>query len=80
MLILTTKDGSRFGNAILYGGGPSCYAVGETVNLFFVETDFGHKMRMTWNEVNEMFNISRVCSYDEWANDRANLQIQLHEH
>ncbi len=75
MLVLHTKDGSRVGNAIIYGGDVRYFeAKPGPLHIFLVETDFGNKMRLTWNEINELFTISHVEDYQLWKQERLNKQ------
>jgi len=81
MLRLLTKGGGRVGNAILYGGDDGMIdlasmigQVGEPKDIYYVETDFGNHMHLTWDEVQEMFYINGVQSYDRWKEERARLQ------
>lgn len=73
MITLQTKDPARNGNAILYGTEPSKFT-GE--QLMLVETDFGNKMRLTNNELNELFIMGRPRNYQEWLTDRRLLQMK----
>lgn len=80
MLRLAAKpvpQGQRqHGNGILYGGdyvqynfeGPT-----EPRPIFLVETDYGNRMRLSWNEVLELFDVIEVITYDHWAGERARL-------
>lgn len=61
MITLLTKDGKRTGNAIIIGGEDD-----DPEYIFHVETDFGNRIKITAEELNEMFTLGRVCSYEEW--------------
>lgn len=67
--ILYTKDGTLFGNAILYATEPSKYQEGVTLNI--CETDFGNRMKLTAQEINDHFVIGPERSYEQWKSDRA---------
>jgi hypothetical protein len=71
LITLHTKDPTRNGNGILYGADRS-----EITGawLLLVETDFGHKMRLTSREVNELFSIGMIGNYQEWLADRQALR------
>jgi hypothetical protein len=70
---LWTNNPQRVGNAILYGKEPSIYRPEIMLNL--VETDFGNRMRLTDNELDELYTIGPIRDYDEWKLDRDNLRI-----
>lgn len=70
MITLLTKDGKRTGNAIIIGGEDEP----ADSYLFHVETDFGNRIKITAEELNEMFTLGRVCSYTEWDADRRRLR------
>lgn len=81
-LRLRPKDPSKHqvGNAILYGGEAKIYGhpmgeVNET-EIFFIETDFGNHLTLTWGEVMEMFTVAGWQHYDDWKRARHNLQQQ----
>jgi hypothetical protein len=67
--LLWTKDGSLFGNAIIYATEPSKYVEGQTLNL--CETDFGNRMKLTAKEIDDHFIIGPERSYAQWLSDRA---------
>lgn len=68
MIILYTKNGTKYSNAILYGGEESmCENIGY---IYFVESDFGNKMRLTLKEINERYTLGPVREYREWFKDR----------
>lgn len=76
MITLLTRDGSRVGNAIIYGGETRDYPAADgrfEVNVFFVETDFGNHMVLTWKEIEELFTVGHCCDYQEWRKGRAHL-------
>lgn len=89
-LRLRPRDPSKHqvGNAILYGGDHRIYGtlpgtiggipLGEVseAEVFFVETDFGNHMTLTWREVEEMFTVAGWQDHDEWRAARAELQNQ----
>lgn len=80
MLRLFSKGG-RIGNGILYGGAEATPNEWEPLRsegpqTYFVETDFGNHMRLTWAEVNEMFTIAGIMDYTYWRKERAELQSQ----
>ena len=77
MLALKAKTNSdrQHGNGILYGGTRKMYQNPfKEVEVFFVETDFGNHMTLTWPEVIEMFEVVAVRDYDQWKEDRRQLQ------
>ncbi len=87
MITLLTKDGTKTGNAIIYGGDDFVNVYSPKVILdlepgtpmkpiFFVETDFGNRMKLTWSEIEELFTVGRVCPYDQWKADRNSLREQ----
>lgn len=80
MLRLFSKGG-RIGNGILYGGAEATPNEREPLRsegpqTYFVETDFGNHMRLTWNEVNELFTIEGVMDYSFWKQEREFLRQQ----
>lgn len=79
MLLLQTKDGSRIGNAILYGGGTRVYVNADipAVVLYFVETDFGNHMRLTWKEILDQFEIGPAQDYRRWKENRRHIQNDM---
>jgi hypothetical protein len=56
-MALVTKDGHRCGNGYVIHEEYKCYGT-DTFHLFHVMTDFGNVMKLTTNEVNELFEIS----------------------
>lgn len=68
----------KVGNAILYGGVHRHYQhpidKPSEAEVFFVETDFGNHMTLTWREVEEMFVVSGWQDYEEWKANRRHLQ------
>jgi len=81
-LRLRPKDSSKYGvgNAILYGGEHKIYGFPvKEVNeaeVFFIETDFGNHMTLTWGEVSEMFIVAGWQDYAEWRKIREDLLMQ----
>lgn len=74
MITLNTRDGSRVGNAIIYGGETRwCEHTHENVHVFLLETDFGNHMVLTWREIEELYTIGRYCDYQQWREERARL-------
>jgi hypothetical protein len=57
-MALATKDGQRCGNAFIIKEEDENYGGVETFHLFHVLTDFGNVMRLTENEVIELFDIA----------------------
>jgi hypothetical protein len=66
-MALATKDGQRCGNAFVVMKEVTVYTlkkselndeIKETVELFHVLTDFGNVMKLTKNEVNELFDVA----------------------
>jgi hypothetical protein len=57
-MTLATKDGHRCGNGYVINEEDEDYGGAETFHLFHVMTDFGNVMKLTTNEVNELFYIS----------------------
>lgn len=81
MLLLRAKatPDRQHGNGIMYGGGTKIYnTIGDFVQkeVFYVETDFGNHMTLTWGELNEMFEVVGVRDYGNWRMDRSQLQSQ----
>jgi len=81
MLRLASKDGNKVGNAILYGGDDGMLTLGSMVgqvdepkDRYYVETDFGNHMTLTWGEINELYDIKGVQSYDHWKSERQRLR------
>jgi len=70
---LWTKDGSKVGNAILYGTEPSKHVEGLTINL--VETDFGNRMRLTATEIEAWWVIGAPNDYAQWRADRDSVRL-----
>jgi len=74
------SDKHQVGNAILYGGSRKCYNIkpDDTVEteLFYIDTDFGNHMRLTWNEVMEMFTVVGWQDYGSWREARAECMSQ----
>jgi len=78
----------QVGNAILYGGDHRIYGtmpgsiggipLGEVseAEVFFVETDFGNHMTLTWGELEQMFTIAGWQSYESWKAARNELRHQ----
>ena len=48
MFTLFTRDGSKIGNAIVTGFDPM-------EHLYFIETDFGNKMKFNRREIDQFF-------------------------
>ena len=44
--------------------------------LFYVETDFGNHMKLSWSELTNMFEVVGVRDYDQWKADRDQLRNQ----
>ena len=82
-LRLRPRDPSKHivGNAILYGGEFRQYKhpsdAPHSAEVFYVETDFGSHMTLTWGEVEEMFTVAGYQPYDEWLKARDELRQQL---
>lgn len=70
--VLRTKDSKATGNGIVYGG--TTAMLNDEKDTFFVETDFGNHMKLSWAEILEMYEIVRWTSYERWKADRADLQ------
>ncbi len=73
-MALATKDGQRCGNGFVVMKEVTIYTlkkselngeIKETVELFHVLTDFGNVMKLTKNEVNELFDVA------SWWDDQA---------
>jgi hypothetical protein len=65
--ILFTKDGRRFGNAIVLGSKGN--AGGE--KIIKIETDFGNKKLLFLTELNNnFFEPTIFCPVDQWYNNR----------
>lgn len=80
MLRLFSKGG-RIGNGILYGGAEATPNEREPLRsegpqTYFVETDFGNHMRLSWAEVNEIFTVAGVMDYTYWRQERNYLRDQ----
>lgn len=75
MLTLFTKDGTKTGNAILIGGRLNL----DGKYVFLVETDFGNRIEITGAELVEMFTPGRICEYESWDRDRAELRDSREE-
>lgn len=84
MLLLKAKidKDPQHGNGIMYGGESKSYDIaamlgGDKIHeLFYVETDFGNHMKLSWNELNEMFYVVGVRDYQQWRTDRNYLLSQ----
>lgn len=82
MLTLLTKDGTKTGNAIIYDGDDGISwerMIGEFSEpkpLFYVETDFGNRMKLTWREIEDWFTIGRIQDYKKWKQDQADRREQ----
>ena len=72
--ILWTKDGSLFGNAILYATEPSKFVEGQTLNL--CETDFGNRMKLTAKEIDDHFVIGPERDFEQWLLDKSDTAIR----
>jgi hypothetical protein len=72
MYTLHTKDGSKFGNAIVFKVeyDPFGHA------LHHIETDFGNMMKLSDREVDEMYTVGELIDYPTWLDERA--RIRLH--
>jgi len=75
-ITLFTRDGRKIGNAIIYGGGPSEYCDDY---LYFIETDFGNRLKLNLKEVEDWFHWGHIHDIDEWRNNRIKLQEQEDE-
>lgn len=81
-LRLRPKDPTahKVGNAILYGGKHKFYQhpadKPSEAEAFYVETDFGNHMTLTWREVEEMFVVVGWQDYGEWKDNRRHLLEQ----
>lgn len=64
-MALATKDGQRCGNGFVVNEEDENYGGAETFHLFHVLTDFGNVMKLTKNEVNELFDTAN------WWDDQA---------
>ena len=73
--VLHTKDGSKVGNAILYGAELSRYVKGTVLNL--VETDFGNRMKLSNNELHELYTVGPERDYEQWKTDRRKAQSKI---
>jgi hypothetical protein len=84
MLVLRAKpnETSKHGNAIMYGGETKQYDLPTMLNnhepyeLFYVETDFGNHMKLSWSELTSMFEVVRVMDYERWKMERSDLRNQ----
>ncbi len=68
MLILYTKNGTKGTNAILYGG--EDFSPHHDGPVYFIETDFGNHIRLSFEEMWSRYTIGPVRNYDEWRQDR----------
>lgn len=70
-LVVRSKDTSHTGNGIIYDGG-----ISETTGneVFYVETDFGNHIKLTWQDIEYMYAIIRWTDYDRWRADRDELR------
>jgi hypothetical protein len=81
--ILFTKDGRRTGNAIVIkeiqpsSVSMKAHLAKDNQKLYLVETDFGNRMKLSTNEINEMFDPGPKQSYKKWASDRAELREEV---
>jgi len=66
--LLHTKDGRKIGNAIIVE-----QASRESGPVFRIETDFGNKAVLTFDEIESVFFIGRVTDFDRWMRDRRTL-------
>ena len=66
MQILLTKNGQRIGNAILVSKEPARKVLSSTGYTYNIETDFGNKGRLTFEEMEEMFFWGPPMDYKEW--------------
>lgn len=86
-----SEGGRQHGNGIMYGGckkeNPAFMhqIMQETADysgieshyeVFYVETDFGNHMSLSWSELNSMFEVVGVRNYFQWLADRKYLQSQ----
>lgn len=71
MITLLTKDGRKTGNAIIYD-------VEETPAgyFFLIETDFGNLIKLTREEVDELFWLGRREAFGAWQKDRDDKQLR----
>lgn len=80
--ILFTKDGRRTGNAIVIKEiQPSSESMKrflaiDNSKLYLVETDFGNRMKLSTNELNNMFDLGPKESYKKWAADRSRKRME----
>lgn len=74
MLTLHTKDPDRTGNAIIVREiAPTESTLVEYFQgrkLWLVETDFGNRMKLTDQEIDEMFIRANHVDYQHWLNER----------
>jgi len=64
-MALATKDGQRCGNGYVINEEDEDYGDTETFHLFHVLTHFGNVMKLTKNEVNELFDVANWWSAQE---------------
>lgn len=92
MRTLFTRDGRRMGNAIIIEEVTPPPAAAEYLaktgqKMWLIETDFGNRVRLTDNEIDEHFYRldelnelqqahCQAATYDYWAYDRRELQLK----
>ena len=91
LLKAKVSQSGNHGNGILYGGGckenpgfmravmdpeQDSSGVDSHYEIFFVETDFGNHMKLTWGELTAMYDVVGVRDYGQWKADRLYLQSQ----
>jgi hypothetical protein len=76
-ITLTTKDGSRVGNGIVIKEVEPIqiatlleYLDKTNQKMYLVETDFGNRMKLSTNEILELYNLGWEQNYDEWWAER----------
>lgn len=70
---LWTNDPTKVGNGILYAKETSSYQPHVTLNL--VETDFGNRMRLTDDELDELYTVGPERDYAQWRADRDSVRL-----
>lgn len=65
----------QVGNAIIYGGMDTNYdpSAPREGQIFFVESDFGNHMKLSWAEICERWTVVGWQDYREWRQARDEL-------
>lgn len=73
MITLKTKDGTKVGNGIIFRVDTE-FVDGKPSHRYWVETDFGNKVKFSWEEIEKLYTLGEPISHTVWCQDRYQAQ------